>query len=351
VWIASARSSSFLETSQHQSCDLRSDHPLGVREACLLHTPGVLERWQNAMLVGVSPVSCLLITLSALFVASTLRIVLHEWASATLIFPSYYLAILIVSLFCGARWGILCTVLSLLVVNFVILPPAFAFSVPSREEVANSVYFASVALAIVWTAHVERSLLFRLQKKREVMGLLMRELRHRSKNHLTLVQAVIYLTLRGESGKADQIAQRIKSISQADDILTKSHDQTATLAELVLNALKLFEHAVRIEGPPVTVGPTIARVLALVLHELCTNATKYGGLSLEGGKVDVVWSIGERELKLDWTETGGPEPFPSSEGFGFTFMTTLLESAGGRIKTDFKQTGVSHSIHLTDWEA
>jgi two-component sensor histidine kinase len=180
---------------------------------------------------------------------------------------------------------------------------------------------------------------------------LMRELRHRNKNHLTMVQAVIYLTLRGESGKADHITKRIKSISEADEILTKSDDQTATMAELVFNALKLFEHAILLEGPPVTVGPTTARVLALVLHELCTNATKHGGLSREGGKVEVVWSLGDGELKLNWTETGGPQPSPSSDGFGFTFMTTLLESSGGRLETHFNKLGISQTIHIGDWQA
>jgi two-component sensor histidine kinase len=166
-----------------------------------------------------------------------------------------------------------------------------------------------------------------------------------------MVQAVIYLTLRGESGKADHIAKRINSISEADEILTKSDDQKATVAELVFNALKLFEHAIRLEGPPVTVGPTTARVLALVFHELCTNATKHGGLSREGGKVEVVWSLGDGELKLNWTETGGPQPSPSSDGFGFTFMTTLLESTGGRLDTQFNESGIRQVIHIVDWEA
>src|SRR4029078_11943236 len=159
-------------------------------------------------------------------------------------------AVLIVGLFLGARWAVVCIVFSLVGVNFVIMPPAFDCSVPSAEDVANSLYFATVALAITWTAHVERTLLFRLQRKRETMELLMRELRHRNKNHLTMVQAVIYLTLRGEGSETDHIANRIKSISDADEILTKTDDQKATVSELVFNALKLFDHAIHLEGPP-----------------------------------------------------------------------------------------------------
>jgi two-component sensor histidine kinase len=93
------------------------------------------------------------------------------------------------------------------------------------------------------------------------------------------------------------------------------------------------------------VGPTLAQVLALVLHELCTNATKYGALRVEGGVISVTWLVAVDELHLKWVETGGPPPEAERfGGFGLTFVSNLLRNVDGKITSHFRQEGAAHSI-------
>ena len=267
------------------------------------------------------------------------------FAGATIIFPTYYLAVLLVSLTCGARWGTLAVLLSILAVDFIFLSPAYSLGIPTKEALVNAAFFGIVSLSIVWVADTQRTLIQRLHNKREMLALLMKELQHRSKNHLSVVQAIVSHSLRGDSERSKQIAGRIKCLAEADDLLTKSPQQNISLTDLAALELNPYEHAVTMQGPPVLLGPTLGQVIALVLHELCTNATKYGALSQAGGQVSVNWSVLDENLHLRWTETGGPLVTPPSRGgFGLKFMSSLLRNVDGQITTEFRSEGIVHTM-------
>jgi K+-sensing histidine kinase KdpD len=118
--------------------------------------------------------------------------------------------------------GALTVLLSILAVDFALTSPAYTFSLPSNEILVNSIFFAIVALSIVWLAHLQRSMLGRIYKKREITELLMKELQHRSKNYLSVIQAIIVHSLQNHPDKAQLISGRIKTISEADNALTQS---------------------------------------------------------------------------------------------------------------------------------
>lgn len=185
--------------------------------------------------------------------------------------------------------------------------------------------------------------------------LLMRELDHRAKNMLAVVQSVVTLT------KASSVAEfkaavegRIQALGRAHSMLAESRWEGADLQRIVAEEIAPFEGTagrLHIAGPPVFLKPTTAQSLALVLHELATNAAKHGALAAAGGLVDISWSLapscgGSRDLRLRWTERGGPVVPPRTQqgrrGFGTRLIRSSIErQLGGTLATDWAEEGLS----------
>ncbi|HEX8416101.1 MAG TPA: PAS domain S-box protein, partial [Methylobacterium sp.] len=147
--------------------------------------------------------------------------------------------------------------------------------------------------------------------------ILNRELSHRLKNTLAMVQAIASQTLRNATdvdAAKEALAARLIALGQAHDILLTGERESAGMAEVIGGALTLHDDQqpgrFRIEGPPILIGARAALSLALMMHELATNAAKYGALSVPEGRVAIAWAIDasrdEPSLRLTWTEAGGP---------------------------------------------
>jgi PAS domain S-box-containing protein len=172
------------------------------------------------------------------------------------------------------------------------------------------------------------------------------ELSHRLKNTLTLVQSIASQTLRNAAdldGAREALSNRLIALGKAHDILLAGRSDGADLAEVVRGSLGL--HAdnparFRIAGPSLSIGPGGALSLALILHELATNAAKYGALSAEAGRVAVEWVADQTALSLEWRETGGPAVRPPTRrGFGSRLIARGL--AGGTVRTEYRAEGVA----------
>lgn len=186
-----------------------------------------------------------------------------------------------------------------------------------------------------------------LKRSQEVQRLLVNELNHRVKNTLATVQSIAFFTLQDATDmKQARIAldARILSLAHAHDMLTERRWSGADLAELVARSMAPFAAAqIVCEGPSLDVSPKLALALALALHELATNAAKYGALSRPEGRIVVRWAAHKDQLALTWRETGGPAvATPARRGFG----STLLEQAaiGGSARLDFASDGVRYSL-------
>jgi two-component sensor histidine kinase len=169
----------------------------------------------------------------------------------------------------------------------------------------------------------------------EQRRLLLNELNHRVKNTLATIQSLATQSLREHAVDrhvARTLTDRIMALSKAHDLLTRESWEGASLGDLVRQMVALYgpESALRfiVSGPCVRVVPRVALGMALTLHELATNATKYGALSNGTGTVEIVWTLEARAnateqlLTLCWTERGGPRvEEPSRTGFG----TRLLQ--------------------------
>jgi two-component sensor histidine kinase len=152
--------------------------------------------------------------------------------------------------------------------------------------------------------------------------LLIDELNHRVKNTLTTVQSLVHNTLRdagAPSGIEEILTERLMALSAAHDVLTRENWSGARLADIARETLKpyLAEGRILIEGPDARVPTNVAVALSMALHELATNALKYGALSTSAGEVRLSWSRGDRVLRLEWREMGGPPVRPPErQGFG-----------------------------------
>ena len=127
------------------------------------------------------------------------------------------------------------------------------------------------------------------------------------KNTLSLVQALAHQSFRGRDD-ATGFTSRLTALAGAHDLLTREHWEGVSLADVVAKAVGAFAAGrVTIDGGPrVTLQPKQAIAITMALHELATNATKYGGLSVEDGNVSIKWTDGDGRFRLCWQEAGGP---------------------------------------------
>jgi PAS domain S-box-containing protein len=177
--------------------------------------------------------------------------------------------------------------------------------------------------------------------------LLAREVDHRARNALALVQSIVRLT-RSEDIKSYTAAVdgRIGALARAHTLLAQSRWQGADLARLLAEELAPFrtDGAERIAtaGPDISLEPRTAQTLALALHELSTNAAKYGSLSVASGRVAVRWELQPQGLLVHWSESGGPPPRPpAAPGFGIRLISASVErQLGGEAGFDWRSEGL-----------
>jgi PAS domain S-box-containing protein len=184
----------------------------------------------------------------------------------------------------------------------------------------------------------------------ELQRLLLNELNHRVKNTLATIQALTAQTLRAARdlpSAREALDRRIFSMAQAHDLLTLRAWTGANLTDVVMRALDAFTPAqVEMSGIAIDVSPKHALALSLALHELATNATKYGALSRPEGRVTVQWRVQEGMLHLGWEENGGPPVAPPTQkGFGSRLLEELVvRDLGGDTKLNYDASGVRCSI-------
>ena len=184
-------------------------------------------------------------------------------------------------------------------------------------------------------------------------ALLAREVDHRAKNALAVVQAIVRLAKRDNiQDFIVGVEGRINALAQTHELLSRSRWEGADVQRLVLEELAPYQgekpQRVSAIGPSVIVLPENAQTVAIALHELATNAAKYGALSQPGGRVDVSWSSFEGTLTLTWKETGGPKVSPpTTRGFGTKIITAgLSDPRRGKVAFDWHPAGLICSIEI-----
>jgi PAS domain S-box-containing protein len=205
---------------------------------------------------------------------------------------------------------------------------------------------------IIGASKVARDITERKQAE-ELQRLLLDELNHRVKNTLATIQAIATQSLGRAKSPQDFVASfsgRVQALSRAHDMLTQTKMQGAQLSDLIREQVLLgdVDRRVTVSGPALVLDAQSALHLALVLHELATNARKYGALSTARGRLALTWSVrrnGTPKLALDWQESGGPRvSVPKERGFGSTLIEKTLSAHGGEVTVRFEAGGVSSHI-------
>lgn len=183
--------------------------------------------------------------------------------------------------------------------------------------------------------------------------LLMREVNHRSKNMLSVVQAIARSTASGARNTADFLAhftERLHALAAVQDLLTDNHWESVDLEALVRKQLapyaELLGSRIALAGNPTELSPTAAQSLGMALHELATNAAKYGALSSETGSISIAWEVDDQanppRFTMRWIETAGREIAPPQRtGFGTRVICEFLKARlDGEVSLDFTASGL-----------
>ena len=182
---------------------------------------------------------------------------------------------------------------------------------------------------------------------------LAREAEHRTKNILSTVLATVRLSKSDTSDDLKELIEgRIDALAKVHTLFVESRWAGAELHRLATQELLAYsgekEARVRIEGPAVMLEPSTAQTVAISLHELATNAAKYGSLSAAGGHVEISWSLtADGRLSLRWIESGGPPATPPTHrGFGTRVMENMFGQLKGEVRFDWRDQGLTCEIEL-----
>ncbi|WP_050032577.1 HWE histidine kinase domain-containing protein [Bradyrhizobium sp. LTSP857] len=208
--------------------------------------------------------------------------------------------------------------------------------------------FAGVALRMIQTEE-------RLNQSLHAQEVLTREMSHRVKNLFALTASMIRMSNRTSSSQAelaDKLTGRVLALADANALVRRQFGAGAPdgvgLEELIVRILRPHEHMRSIvRGPALPVGERATNNIALVFHELATNAAKYGALSSEGGTVRVTWTIADQDVHLVWQESGGPLASPpASQGYGARLVSATVSGLSGKLDYDWAPQGLKAEMRF-----
>jgi two-component sensor histidine kinase len=193
-----------------------------------------------------------------------------------------------------------------------------------------------------------------LEQSTERLTILVQELAHRVKNLLSVFQSITSRTLIGTRSVEDareMLIGRLQSLGHAHELLTETSWMGADLKDIVQAEIAGFTERVRFSGPTVSLSPSGVQTFALIVHELSTNAAKYGALSSANGEVVVDWQLGGngsgRYMEFAWREKGGPPVVPTKhEGFGLSLIAAMGSNGTSRPVIEFAPEGFSCMLRV-----
>jgi two-component sensor histidine kinase len=188
----------------------------------------------------------------------------------------------------------------------------------------------------------QRDISNRLIQEEEYRKLVIDELQHRLKNKISTVHAVLHQVLQDQPKIWASIDQRIRALSATDDLIARVDGRGCDIKDLLLSELGPYGHVrFTLNGAPVFLPAKLAVSLALMFHELATNAGKYGAFSSARGLLQVSWSVTDDRLNITWDETEGPAVDAVGEaGFGTKLLNSALRSFDGKTEMAFLKTGI-----------
>lgn len=211
-----------------------------------------------------------------------------------------------------------------------------------------SIYWLVCGLVIWGIEHYrsiatqQREISKRLIEEEEYRKLIVAELQHRLKNKLSVIHAVLHQVLYKEPQVWNAIDRRLRALATADDLIGRVDGSGCDISDLLLSELEPYGHVrFNLNGDPLFLPAKLAVSLALIFHELATNAGKYGAFSSASGMLQVSWTLSDDRLNVIWDETEGPAVEKVGEaGFGTKLLKSALTPFDGKTEITYLRTGV-----------
>jgi two-component sensor histidine kinase len=260
-------------------------------------------------------------------------------------FTPYFPAVFFATAFGGFRIGIL----TALVAGLLGVTVDFSDTSTDFARFALLVIFLAVCGLTIWgvehyrtVAAQQRQIARRLIEEEAYRKLVVDELQHRLKNKLSTIHAVLHQVLQDQPQIWANIDQRLRALSATDDLIARVDGSGCDIKDLLLSELGPYGHVrFTLNGNSLFLPAKLAVSLALMFHELATNAGKYGAFSAARGLLQVSWSVSDDRLTIVWDETEGPPVGAIGEaGFGTKLLNSALRPFDGKTEIAFLKTGI-----------
>ena len=260
-------------------------------------------------------------------------------------FTPYFPAVFFVTAVCGLRFGVFTALAG------GALGVALNFSTATADTarlVLLVIYWLVDALTIWGVAHYrgmvaqQREISLRLIQEEGYRKLVVAELQHRAKNKLSTIHAVLHQVLHNQPEVWSVIDHRLRALSATDDLILRADGSGCDIGDLLRSELGPYDHVrFTLNGEPLFLPAKLAVSLALMFHELATNASKYGAFSSARGLLQVSWTRAEDRLAITWDETEGPPvEGVGAAGFGTRLLKSALTPFDGKTEIAYLKTGV-----------
>jgi two-component sensor histidine kinase len=260
-------------------------------------------------------------------------------------FTPYFPAVFFAAAFGGFRIGILTAIAG----GVLGLTVSFGDAVTDPARIALLVMFWAVCGVTIWGVEHYRMIVAKQQKiarrliqEEQYRKLLIDELQHRLKNKSSTIHAVLHQALQDQPQIWGRIDHRIRALSATDDLIARVDGTGCDIMDLLRSELGPYGHVrFNLNGDPLFLPAKLAVSLALIFHELATNAGKYGAFSSARGFLQVSWSVADDRLNIIWDETEGPAVENVGEaGFGTKLLKSALRPFDGKTEISYLKTGV-----------
>jgi two-component sensor histidine kinase len=309
-----------------------------------------MKQWTDKFRDGWQGISQPSLPFSAGFAAGCLVLsTIVRWGFAQLrpdvFFTPYFPAVFLAAAVGGARIGIATAIAGGalgVIVNFSSATADFG------RVVLLAIFWVVCGFAIWGVEHYrtivaqQRANSQRLVEEEEYRKLLIDELQHRLKNKTSTIHAVLHQVLQDQPQIWDSIDRRLRALSATDDLIARVDGSGCDIKDLLLSELGPYGHVrFTLNGNPLFLPAKLAVSLALIFHELATNAGKYGAFSSSRGLLQVSWSVSDDRLNITWDETEGPPVGAIGKaGFGSKLLESALRPFDGKTEIAFLETGV-----------
>jgi two-component sensor histidine kinase len=259
-----------------------------------------------------------------------------------LLFALFYPTVLLTAVWVGAGPAIFAIVLLLSLAWLAFVPPLYTLEIKDQSTLLNLGLFTLSSGLTVWIANRYRCALNAFEMSEEARELIVEEMRHRSRNSLAASKSIIDRTLLNDPAAAAALLARLQTVLEAENVFKGNTAKGELLQHVVLAELRSYSaERFLIDGPPLMLAPGQAPNFSLIVHELATNAAKFGAFSNSRGFLSVSWLVTDGKLEFKWQENS-QSPMssePPSRGLGSRLIDAAVKKLKGNIIRSFDGTG------------